>query len=101
MKSVCVPAKIHFALHIIGAVWYYNYYRNDYKQNRNLLIKDLFLEMLALLLFTLLLNYLCNIGYKNTAWFFLILYALFSIIAMCFIKTENPSFFELTAPPNR
>jgi hypothetical protein len=101
MKSVCAPAKIHLALHIIGAIWFYHYYRNYYKQNRNVLIKDLFLEMLALLFFTFLLNYLCSIGYKITAWIFLAVYALFSILTMCFIKKENPSFFELTAPLNR
>jgi hypothetical protein len=100
MQKVCLPAKIHFILHLIIMLWYYHHYRNDYKNNSEIFYYDLTLDIVLLLFFTWLLNYLCGINYKNTAWILLIFFIILGIVSVRIIKTDKLSYFETTAPLN-
>ena len=100
MKNICLPAKIHFILYIFFCVWSYHYFRNDYKNNNELLFRDLFLDTLGLFFFTWLLNYLCSISYKNSSWFLLVFFMALNIFTVYTIKKEKLSYFEFTAPMN-
>lgn len=100
MKNICLPAKIHIILYIIFCIWGYYHYRNDYKNNTKLLFRDLLTDALGLLFFTFLLNYLCGVNYKNTAWFLLALFMALNIFTVYMIKKEKLSYFEFSAPLN-
>ena len=95
MANICLPAKMYFIVTIIGCIWYYNYYKNDYKNDKKLLFIDLSLDVLGLVFFTWLLNYLCIVNYKNMSWFLFIFYLLISLVGVYIIKREKLSLFEV------
>ena len=95
--NICLLAKLYFIVTVICCIWYYNYYRNDYKNNKKILLIDLSIDILALIFFTWLLNYLCIRNYKNASWFLFIIYLVASItvIYTFILYREHFDFFEV------
>ena len=93
--NICLPAKLYFIVTVLCCIWYYNYFRNDYK-NKNILFFDLSIDVLALVFFTWLLKFLCISSYKNASWFLFIIYLISSITVIYIIKKEKLSYFEAT-----
>jgi hypothetical protein len=94
--NICLPAKSYFIVTIICCIWYYTYFSNTYKYNSKLFFIDLSQDILALVFFTWLLNYLCITNYKNTSWFLFIIYLIMSISVIYIVKKEKLSYFEFT-----
>jgi hypothetical protein len=92
--NICLPAKLYFIVTVICCIWSYLYFRNDYKKNNKILLFDLSIDILALIFFTWLLNYLCISNYKNASWFLFIIYLIMSITTIYIIKSQKLSYFE-------
>jgi phosphoglycerol transferase MdoB-like AlkP superfamily enzyme len=96
MESFCLPAKLYFGITITFCAWYYNYYKNDYRNNKQALLVDLFIDIVLLIFFTWFLNYLCIVNYQNTSWFLFIIYLITSIIGIYAIKRYKLSYTEIS-----
>ena len=96
MINICLPAKVFLIVTVIFCLWSYSHFRNDYKKNKKLFFIELSIDILALVFFTWLLNYLCINNYKNTSWFLFIIYLVSSITVIYVIKREKLSYFEAT-----
>jgi len=96
MESICLPAKLYFVITIVSCVWYYNYYKKDYKNNKKNFFTELVIDILLLLFFTWFLNYLCISNYKKTSWFLFIIYLMFSVGGIYIIKKNKITYAEVT-----
>ena len=80
---LCLPALIYLVLGIIGIIYYFNKYSIG-----TILIKTFFI-----LLWTLLLNYICSCGYEVISWILVllpfILMALFVFILFDHMKEAS------------
>jgi len=94
--NICLPAKLYFIVTVICCIWYYIYFRNVFKKNNKIFFIELSMDVLALIFFTWLLNYLCIRNYKNASWFLFIIYLVMSITVIYIIKREKLSYFEVT-----
>ena len=96
MDPICLPANLSFGITIIFCAWYYNYYKNDYINDNQVFLVDLLLDIVSLILFTWILNYLCIVNYQNTSWFLFIIYLITSIAGVYIIKRYKLSYTEIS-----
>jgi len=96
MESICFPAKLYFGITIIFCAWQYNYYKKDYKNNKQALLVDLLIDTVLLIFFTWFLNYLCIVNYQNTSWFLFLIYLIISLFGIHQIKRYKLSYAEVS-----
>lgn len=96
MESICFPAKLYFGITIIFCAWQYNYYKKDYKNNKQALLVDLLIDTVLLIFFTWFLNYLCIVNYQNTSWFLFLIYLIISLFGIYVIKRYKLSYAEVS-----
>jgi len=81
---MCLPSILYFICYVIFILWSYFYFKK-------IIITNVLLDIVYLISFTWLLNYLCTKNYKSISWF---LFVFFIIISFSLIFLINE--FDLT-----
>ena len=72
-SKLCTPAKIYFAIAVIASL---------FALLNGVTILAVFVKLIFAFIWTYILSYLCNKGYKNVSWFLVLLPYIIIVLAM-------------------
>jgi hypothetical protein len=88
MFNLCLPSILYFIFNLIFMIWSYIYFNK-------VVISQVLIDLVFLIFFTWLLNYLCIKDYKSISWFLFIFFIIISFSLIFFIKKFNLTYNDL------
>jgi len=88
MFNLCLPSILYLIFYIIFMLLTYFYFRK-------IVISGFLLDIVFLIVFTWLLNYLCTKDYKSISWFLFIFFIITSFSLIFIIKKYDLSYDDL------
>ena len=88
MFNLCLPSILYFICSIIFMLWSYFYFKK-------IIITNVLLDIVYLIVFTWLLNYLCTKQYKSISWFLFVFYIIIRFGVIFIIKKFDLTYDDL------